>query len=143
MITAERTDAFAIAWKLHTLGFCVLPSGGGDSHKSPLVSWKEYQTRRPKDGEMLKWQDEFQPKLWGIVTGAISGVVVVDADTPESRAKLEAELGPPHVVTPRGGGHWYFKHPGYHFKTVARILPGVDIRGDGGFLNIVGERPGE
>jgi hypothetical protein len=79
-----------------------------------------------------------KPRLWGIVTGALSGVAVVDADSPESRAELETEIGQPHVLTPRGGAHWYFKYPGQLVKTVAGLLPGVDMRGDGGFVNIVG-----
>ena len=135
------SSQFEIAFKLHTLGFHVIPSGGGDTHKAPLVSWAEYQTRQPRDDELQDWEQRYKPRLWGIVTGQGPGVVVVDADKPEKRAELEAELGPPHVVTPRGGAHWYFKHPGHRVKTVAPILPDVDIRADGGFCNVVGERP--
>lgn len=131
---------FEIAFKLHSLGFSVIPSGGGDKGKAPIVNWLNYQQRQPADEEMEKWQQELQPGLWGIVAGAISGLVVIDADTPEGRAEQEAELGKPHVVTPRGGGHWYFAHPGHHVKTASGILPGLDVRGDGGFVNIVGTR---
>lgn len=141
MTTSNRTDVFTVAFKLHTLGFSVIPSGGGELHKSPLVSWAPYQGRQPSDADLETWQQELQPRLWGMVTGAISGVVVIDADTLEAKAELEAELGKPHVITPRGGGHFYFAYPGYHVKTVAGILPGVDIRADGGFANLVGTWP--
>jgi len=137
-----RNNTFATAFKLHTLGFSVIPSGSGDKGKAPLVNWTEYQSQQPTEDDLQKWQQELRPQLWGIVTGAISGVVVLDADTPEARAKLESELGQqPHIITPRGGGHWYFQHPGYHVKTTVRIIPDVDIRADGGFVNIVGSRP--
>jgi len=135
------TKPFDIAFKLHTLGLHVLPSGGGDTHKAPLVNWAEFQTCQPTDQDMENWEIRFHPKLWGFVTGAGSGVVAIDADTPESRAELEAELGKPHVISPRGGAHWHFRHPGHHVKTVARLLPGIDIRADGGFVNIVGTTP--
>ncbi|MDG7041502.1 MAG: bifunctional DNA primase/polymerase [Nitrososphaerota archaeon] len=132
---------FKVAWKLHTLGFTVIPSGGGDTHKVPLVIWQPYQDRRPSDEQIQAWEADLKPKLWGIVTGAKSGVVVLDADTAEQKASLEPILGSPFVITPRGGAHWYFKHPGHTVKTKAAVLTGVDIRADGGFVNIVGNRP--
>ncbi len=73
--------------------------------------------------------------------GLISGVVVIEADTPDTKAGLQAVLGQPHIITPRGDGHWYFEHPGYPVKTTVRVIPGVDIREDGGFVNVVGTRP--
>jgi putative DNA primase/helicase len=134
-------DPFGIALKLRSLGYSVIPSGAGDKHKAPAVNWTDFQKRLPTEKEIQDWQKTLDPPLWGIVTGTISGLVVVDADTSESRAALEGELGRPHIVTPRGGGHWYFKHPGTHIKTAVAVIPDVDIRGDGGFVNIIGSRP--
>jgi replicative DNA helicase len=66
-------------------------------------------------------------------TGLPSRVVVVDADTPETYADMAARYGPPHVKTNRGG-HWYFKHP-QDGKVVSRsIAPGLDCKGDGGYV---------
>jgi hypothetical protein len=141
MIATNCTNAFTVAWKLHSLGYSVIPSGGGETHKLPLVKWQQYQTRKSTEDELENWQQELHPKLWGIVTGYISGLVVIDADTLEARSAFETELGQPHVITPRGGAHWYFQHPGHPVKTVVGILPSVDIRGDGGFVNTVGTRP--
>src|SRR5215211_9012916 len=39
-------------------------------------------------------------------TGIVSGVVVVEADTPEAVARMEADYGEPTVRT-RRGAHWY------------------------------------
>ncbi len=133
-------STYATAFKLHTLGFSVIPSGGGDKGKAPLVNWRDFQDKPPDDGQLQNWQDTLQPHLWGIVTGAISGLVVVDADTSEARADLEKLLGPPHILTPRGGGHWYFKQPEGAVKIKVGILRPVDIRADGGFVNVVGKR---
>ena len=129
-------DIFATAFQLHVSGFHVIPSGAGDKGKQPLVSWSEYQERAPTDAELENWRDDLRPRLWGIVTNGT--VAVLDADGAEARAELEAEIGPPHVVTPRGGGHWYIDTDGHGLPTKAGILPGLDIRGQGGFANIAG-----
>jgi len=65
-------------------------------------------------------------------------VAVIDADTPKAKAELTAKLGEPHVITPRGGAHWYINTTGHPMKTIAGLLLGVDIRGVGGFANIIG-----
>lgn len=129
---------FEVAWKLLILGFSVVPSGGGETGKAPIVAWTEYQERQATEGEVQSWQDTQAPRLWGIVTGSISGVVVFDCDTAQARGLFDGLR--PHVVTPRGGAHFYFKHPGHHVKTVAGLLAGLDVRGDGGFVNVAGSR---
>jgi len=72
-----EAELYCTAWELHELGYSVIPSGGGDSGKHPLIPWTEYQSRQPTDEEMHTWQDEHRPTLWGVVTGAI---VVFDWD---------------------------------------------------------------
>jgi hypothetical protein len=42
------------------------------------------------------------------------------------------------VTTKTGGYHLYFNYPGYDVKTMANFIPGVDIRGRGGY--VVGPR---
>ena len=135
------TTPLEIAILLCETGFSVIPSGGGDKHKAPLYPWAEYQERRAERREIDNWQFRDKPNLWGVVTGEISGVVVLDTDTPELLTQYSTILGEPHILTPRGGGHWYFKHPGYPVKNAVGILPGIDLRGDGGMVNVVGSRP--
>ena len=93
-------DAYATAFKLLTLGFSVIPSGGGDKSKAPLVNWRDCQTTAPDESQLEAWERELNPALWGIVTN--DRIAVIDADTPETRVALEAEIGEPHVTTPRG-----------------------------------------
>ena len=92
----------------------------------------------------------FAPDEWaigrvrniGIVTGAPSGVVVIDVDAggDDTLARLEVELGelPPTVQarTGSGGRHLLFAHPGVQVRndTKRRLGPGLDVRGDGGFI---------
>lgn len=130
------SDAYATAFKLLTLGFSVIPSGGGDKGKAPLVNWRDHQTTAPNESQLEAWESQFNPHLWGIITN--DRIAVIDADTPETRTELEAEIGEPHVATPRGGAHWYIDTAGHPMKTIAGLLPGVDVRGVGGFVNIAG-----
>jgi len=84
-------NAYATAYNLLTLGYSIIPSGGGDKHKAPLVNWRVYQTTAPNESQLEVWERELKPTLWGIVTNG--HVAVIDADTPDTRAALEAELG--------------------------------------------------
>ncbi len=127
---------YATAFKLLTLGFSVIPSGAGPDGKAPAVEWKKYQVTPPDEAELEKWENELHPKLWGIVTNDKVGVV--EADTAQALSELRAELGEPNTLSPRGGGHWYINTEGHPFKTTAGILPGVDVRGVGGFINTSG-----
>lgn len=78
----------------------------------------------------------------GVVTGASSGLVVLDIDGDEgmeSLRGLERANAPlpttASVVTPRGGSHFYFRHPGSEIRNSAGVLgPGLDVRGDGGYV---------
>jgi putative DNA primase/helicase len=128
------TDLFDTVQTLCDLGYSVVPSIG----KHPSVKWKPYQDRLPTDAEHKSWRYNLKPKpeLYGIVTGELSGVVIVDCDNTQA-VRMMGSLRP-HVRTPRGGGHYYFKHPGHFVKTVAGLLPKIDIRGDGGFVNVIG-----
>jgi hypothetical protein len=66
-------------------------------------------------------------------TGIVSGVVILDADSPETAAEMEAAYGPPHVRT-RGGGHWYFRHPRNGKVTSNNVRDGLDRKGDGVYV---------
>jgi len=121
---------------LLTLGYSVIPSGGGDKGKAPLVNWQRYQKEAPDESQLDDWERELSPPLWGIVTNET--ICVLEADTKKAREVLEAELGKPHVISPRGGAHWYIDTTGHPLKTKAGLLPGIDIRGVGGFINIAG-----
>jgi Bifunctional DNA primase/polymerase, N-terminal/Primase C terminal 1 (PriCT-1) len=85
----------------------------------------------------------------GIVTGAASGIVVVDIDPrhdgDETLARLEAEHGPLpptwRFLTGGGGEHILFAHPGGYVACSCgnadkpgKLGLGIDVKADGGFI---------
>jgi len=108
--------------------------------KRPLVVWREFQQRIASAGEIDRWFRHWPDANVGIVTGQVSGIVVVDVDTrhggPDSVARAVAMHGPlPATVeaaTGGGGRHLYFAHPGTPVANRVAIQPGIDVRGDGG-----------
>lgn len=124
-------------------GASVLPVAP-DGSKRPLVPWMEFQRRHPTEAEVRSWWTQYPDAWLGIVTGAISNLVVVDVDGqvdhPDDFRTRHALPATEAVRTPRGGVHYYYTHPGTE-RTVqngVRIatlegLP-VDLRGDGGFV---------
>lgn len=90
------------------------------------------------------WRDSPTANI-GIVTGAESGIVVLDVDTikagDESLFDLERDHGklPETVmaITGSGGFHYLFQHPGAGVKvknSVDNLGVGLDVRGDGGYI---------
>jgi hypothetical protein len=85
----------------------------------------------------------------GVPMGAASGAFALDVDVPkggdDSLRDLERVHGPlPETVvalTGGGGRHVFFQHPGTAVLNSAGTLgPGLDVRGDGGFVVGVGSR---
>ncbi|HZZ28845.1 MAG TPA: phage/plasmid primase, P4 family [Pirellulales bacterium] len=88
-----------------------------------------------------KWWTRWPNANIGIVTGAESGIVVVDEDERhagnESLAALEQEHGPlpPTAKQQTGAGfHFVFKHPGGKIGNRSGVRPGIDIRADNGYI---------
>ncbi|GAI16510.1 unnamed protein product, partial [marine sediment metagenome] len=84
-----------------------------------------------------EWQSTLNPTVWAMPTGLVSGLFVVDCDTPEANTMMEAARLKPHVKT-RKGYHYYCRWPSWAIPTKANILPDVDVRGQGGYVNICG-----
>jgi hypothetical protein len=99
-----------------------------------------------KDAKRISgWWDLNPGANVAIRTGAPSGVVVLDVDPAkggaESLAKLRQEFpdlpAKPTVITGNGGEHYYFAHPGHPVPNSAgQLAPGLDVRGDGGYVVI-------
>ncbi len=114
--------------------FSVFPVG---PDKRPLMKWEQFQRETPTpDMVRLLWSRWPDANI-GIVTGEVSGLVVIDVDVPEglvSLKQLHLQEQPTRVVkTPRGGFHlYYFYTPLLH--TGAGFLPGIDVRAEGGYV---------
>jgi hypothetical protein len=113
----------------------------GAPGKHPKGQWRARQKERMDPAAIRSaWSEQgLEPNI-GIVTGEISGVVVIDIDSEEGmqnlvRVGLDPSGLPPTPVarTGRGGWHIYCRYPkSLKLKTKAKILPGVDVRADGG-----------
>lgn len=141
-----------------SLGIPVLPCD--PNTKRPLVASKRDASgnKIPKSGglylattnsdEISGWWSKHPNAMIGIPTGSASGFVVIDVDHDPDKGinglfelkRLEDQYGPlpvtGKVITPRGGTHYYFKLPhGVVIKNSASsIAPGIDIRGEGGYI---------
>jgi hypothetical protein len=130
--------AHAAALSYAARGWSVLPVESRG--KRPLVAWTEFQQRRAEPDEIDAWFRRWPEANVGIVTGLVSGLVVVDVDAQhggfESLAALEREHGPlPHTVaavTGGGGRHLYFDHPRGALRNRVGLRPGIDLRAEGG-----------
>lgn len=78
-----------------------------------------------------------------VATGKPSGIVVLDIDPSsggeDGFSELAGRLGAPgvtvRVTTPRGGWHAWYRAPSVPVPCSAgKLAPGVDIRGDGGYV---------
>jgi hypothetical protein len=121
-------------------GWSIIPIRPGD--KRPLVRWEGFQHGCPSEEEARGWISTWPDAGIGVVTGAISGLVVIDVDLRHggdvSMEELEREHGqlPATVECRTGGGgrHLYFAHPGGLMRNKVGLTPGIDLRGDGGYV---------
>jgi hypothetical protein len=114
-------------------GWCVLPIQ--TRKKGPaLIEWKGFQQRHPTDDELESWLNRFPEANLAIVTGKISGIVVLDLDSPEA-VSVAHKLGLPQGPTVRTcrGEHRYFRAP-LAQRTKIRFLEGMDLKADGGYV---------
>lgn len=120
------------AWRTpFDLGFSVFPIEHGG--KKPLGPWKAYQTERASLDTVRQWAG--RESNVGIATGAVSGLIVLDLDSDEAVREAEKRGLPDTIVARTGKGrHVYFRHPGGTIGNRAGLLPGWDIRGDGGYI---------
>jgi hypothetical protein len=120
-------------------GCSVIPCG---LDKRPFEKWKRWQEERPSREQLEAWAQDPRTSCWAIVTGAISGRVVLDFDGVPGRQLLGQLALRAHGDTPRGGAHVHLSHPGWRISTVngkaKRQLgdrwPALDIRADGGYV---------
>lgn len=137
-MNTDSPSSLAAALQFARYHWSVIPMRARD--KRPLIKWLEYQHRLATESEINQWYQQWTSANVGIVTGAISGLVVLDIDPrhggEQSLVQLEKAYGSlpvtPEVRTGGGGRHVYFKHPGGVIHNRVGLEPGIDLRGDGG-----------
>jgi len=123
-----------------TRGWSIIPIRSGD--KRPLIRWEEFQHRQPSAEEVRAWLSCWPEAGIGIVTGRISGIVVVDIDPHHGGDASLDTLERQHDHMPLtveccsggSGRHLYFAHPGGLVRNKVALAAGVDLRGDGGYV---------
>lgn len=88
------------------------------------------------------WWARFPDAGVGLVTGSTAGFITIDIDPRhggrDSLNGLLTEHGPlppgPKSNTGGGGNHYLFAHPGGTIRNATNILPGIDLRADGGYI---------
>ncbi|MEW6110071.1 MAG: bifunctional DNA primase/polymerase [Nitrospirota bacterium] len=116
-------------------GFSVIPVATG-TKRPALVSWKEFQVRHASEEELTSWFGNGSHNNIGIVTGVISGIAVVDFDSVKAVEFAKSHNFPPTPLVKTGKGyHAYYRHSsGVRNFQKRDDLPGIDLRGDGGFI---------
>ena len=128
--------------RLAMLGFCLFPLT--PKSKKPCVDrWPERATAEL--AQLEQWQREFRDCNLGIATGEASGIFVIDIDGEAgvSTANLWTTVHGDDwkttriVRTPSDGFHLYYQWPNQGpviRNSQKEIGPGVDVRGQGGFV---------
>jgi len=135
---APPADVRSAALSYGTRGWAVIPME--PRGKRPLVPWLEFQQRHATTSEIESWLQRWPDANVGLVTGRVSGLVVLDIDPRhsglDSLSLLEVEYGPlPTTIRALTGGdgrHLYFAHPGPAVANRVAARPGIDVRADGG-----------
>lgn len=115
--------------------------------KSPLITnWPKVAT---KDlAQIKRWHEQFPGCMWGCATGSASGFWALDLDRhngADGAQALREYIRKNSLISPKtlnqftagGGWHLLFRMPeGVDVRNATGILPGVDVRGSGGYIVI-------
>lgn len=116
-------------------GWAVFPLVPGS--KAPLTR-RGFQDSSTDKARVTQWWEREPKANIGIATGEPSGIVVLDVDDYDSLEDLEAthgDLDTLWAVTGSGGMHLVFRRPKEGLRNSAsRVAPGIDVRGDGGYI---------
>ena len=115
-------------------GFSVIPIN--PATKRPLIQWKKYQSELPTDEDIEEWWNKWPNANVAIITGKLSSLVAVDADSAKGIQWVNEYMDRTTVYNKTGKGcHALFKYPKkLEIGNRGRIAPDVDIRGEGGYI---------
>jgi len=113
-------------------GYYVIPVRR--ENKKPYIEWKQYQQESPMKDEVEDWWTKWPEANIGVITGKATNLVVIDVDDENGRRTMDT-LAPglkPHTISPHGLHFWFKYHEG--MVNRAKIIPGIDVRTDGGYI---------
>jgi putative DNA primase/helicase len=152
LYAAAAPTNLEVALRLAGRGIPVFPcrpepeiiNGKPKKAKTPLTPHSfQDATRDPL--KIQRWWGERPSALVGMPTGHVSGVYIVDPDAPTDGrpdglgawGELEAKHGELETFTVRsanGGRHFYLQHEAGYTNSSGGLPPGIDVRGEGGFV---------
>lgn len=115
---------------------CYWPRRNDEDVEAGHGTWLDAQYHRAEEATIRAWFATCPAINIGIATGAISGIVVLDADDIDTSETVVAEHGgcTTRIAYTASGCHRYLAHPGHRVKNRVKFLPGLDMRGDGGYV---------
>ena len=130
----ERGFAFHFASEYFDRRWSVLPLRG----KRPAVpSWRECQVKPAGLDELRTWFHDGKTNV-GVVTGRVSGLVVIDCDTAVDARfwKDRFPQTPLAVWTGGGGSHYYYRYPEAQdiSNRTGLLARRIDLRAEGGYV---------
>jgi len=106
-----------------------------------MIEWEQYSQTPPTEDEIRKWWTKWPTANIGLITGRVSGVVVVDIDTKKGADPNSVyDKRPTNLIARTGsnGFHLFYDYPGGVSRVPNRVnaggIKGVDVRGDGGII---------
>lgn len=137
---SQTSGTLELALAYLARGWSIIPIHRGT--KRPCVEWREFCRRLPTEQEVRSWWTQWPDANIALICGKISGLVAVDVD-PRHGGKVEPILKewPTALISKTGGGGWhlfYTNPPGVTVQNRTNIRPGVDIRGEGGYVVLPG-----
>ena len=129
--TPQNTLVHALGYL--SRGWSVIPVPHGT--KTPKIKWEPYQIIRADEEQVRAWFEEKKSNI-AIVTGKISGIVIVDIDLGADISGLDLPATPT-ILSGGGGKHLYYRYPEGidRIQNSAGIIrPHIDIRADGGMI---------
>ena len=164
---ARRYGLGAMALRYAYWGYAVLPLARGGKRPHRMLGERGGVHRASTEREdIAEWWSLDMAANIGVATGSVSRLAVVDLDmkhgTDGWRSWHDFLAGPPAAPdllhscplagTPSGGSHlWLRTQAGVAVPERPGILPGVDVKGDGGYVvaapsmlaTVVGDRSGQ
>jgi hypothetical protein len=129
------TTMVEMALSIAATGMPVFPC---DADKRPLTK-SGFKDASTDPATIQRWFQRSETKLIGVPTGTASGIDVMDLDPRHgSDAWRDANihrLDETRIHQTRSGGeHWLFQHHDGVFNSAGQIAPGIDVRGEGGYV---------